>query len=170
MFTQAIARGYQWPLMIVGLLTLGVAANVAILVKGLNETEDSPEPDYYRKAVGWDASQAELARSRELGWKVDLTPSVVESVAGGGAAAGGGHVTIRGALLDDASVPIDGAKVVIEAFSIRKSGQRTTAETTTAGGRFTVDLPYTASGLWEFRVRATRGNDTYTEVLRRELH
>jgi hypothetical protein len=170
MFTQAFARGYQWPVMIVGLLVLGVVANVGILLKGIEAKDDAVEPDYYRKAVNWDASQAALAKSRQLGWKVDLTPSVVESATGAAATPGVGQVTVRGSLLDDAAAPIDGAKVVIEAFSIRKSGQRTTVEATTAGGRFTAELPHTASGLWEFRVRATHGNDTYTEVLRRELH
>ena len=41
---------------------------------------------------------------------------------------------------------------------------RGVAEATAAG------TTMAASGLWEFRVRATKGNDTYTEVLRRELH
>lgn len=170
MFTEAFVRGYQWPVMIVGLLVLGVAANVGILLKGIEAKDDAIEPDYYRKAVNWDASQVALAKSRELGWKVDLTPSVVESATGAAANPGLGQVTVRGSLLDDAATPIDGAKVVIEAFSIRKSGQRTTAHATTEGGRFSLQLPYTASGLWEFRIEATRGNETYTEVLRRELH
>ena len=64
------AKGWYWPVAIVGLLVSGAAANIGFMIVANRDATFAVEPDYYRKAVDWDHTMAQEARNAELGWRV----------------------------------------------------------------------------------------------------
>lgn len=62
----------RWVAIIVGLL-VGNAAAVGVLI-GLSsgETRHRVLPDYYQRAVAWDATMAAAQASADLGWRADV--------------------------------------------------------------------------------------------------
>ena len=65
------AKGWYWPVAIVGLLVGGAAANIGFMIVANRDATFAVEPDYYRKAVDWDRAMAQEARNVELGWRAD---------------------------------------------------------------------------------------------------
>ena len=74
------AKGWYWPVAIVGLLVGGAAANIGLMIVANRDATFAVEPDYYRKAVDWDRTMAQEARNVELGWRVSAQ---LEPVDGG---------------------------------------------------------------------------------------
>lgn len=50
--------GFQWPLMVVGLLGLNICI-CAVTITAATKTKPEVEPDYYRRALQWDEHRAE---------------------------------------------------------------------------------------------------------------
>jgi len=144
--------GAWFPYMLVALLLISVGANIYLVVRATNDPSFAVEPDYYAKAVEWDAIQAARAESEALGWTVDLEPSVEGAV-----------VRLR----DGAGLPIEGAKVGIVAFHNARAAERYEAQMKEEGdGHYAFDANFAREGLWEFQIEARWGEDTFTHVAR----
>ncbi len=107
-------RPRLWP----GLIFALLAANAAIVGITLffvhSDKSFAVEPEYYQKALHWDAAAKEQARSRDLGWRLEVDPGAV------GAAGRHVRVTIR----DRQGKPIEGATVKVTAFSALRAADR----------------------------------------------
>jgi len=85
-----------------------------------------------------------------------------------GGAGGGARLVAR--VLDRVGAPVDGARVDVEAFASARATRVTKAALESLGaGRYAVFLPSARPGLWELRLRATRGQDVFTQTLSRDL-
>ena len=116
------------------------------------------EPDYYRKAVGWDSTLAESRRSALLGWR--LRPALGAIDAGTGA-------LLTFELRDSAGAPVGGATIAVEARQVAHADDVLRATLTgRADGAYSAQLPLTRPGLWELRVVATRGTDRFAANVR----
>lgn len=156
-------RGWYWPLIVLGLLALGVGANVVLLVKANADPSFAVEPDYYRKALDWEKTQAQARVNGELGWEaaVDVAPK----------AGTPGRAVVRARLTDRLGAAVVGARVSLEAFHNSRSADRIEATLSDAGsGAYLADVPMRREGLWEFRVRAERGKDVFTAVLDQDVY
>jgi hypothetical protein len=115
------------------------------------------EPDYYRKAVAWDSTQAVAARSQSLGWHLTAVLGP----------AGGGPTPFAVALSDSAGAPVAGALVRVEIFAVARADERLdTALTEPAPGRYTLALPVARAEWHEVRVTADRAGDHFVQRLR----
>ena len=147
--------GRHWPFLIVGLLVASASANVFLLVRAGADPSFSVEPDYYAKAVAWDAHLEQLRKNVELGWRADVD---VEDEA----------VVVR--LTDRDGHPVAGARIALEAFH-RARGNAVVRGTLreTPSHAYRAELPLTRPGIWEIRLAALRGSDTFTSVLERDV-
>jgi nitrogen fixation protein FixH len=150
-----VKRGAHWPVLIVGLLAGSVGANLYLLVRASTDPAFSVEPDYYAKAVAWDAHLEQVRTNAELGWQADLST-------------GTSGVAVR--LLDREGRPVAGASVDLEAFPLDRGNQIVRgALVETADHVYRADLPFHRRGLWEFRLAAVRDADTFTSVLQQDV-
>lgn len=97
-----------WPLAIVGVLGLTVGANAVIYWVANRGEGPSVESDYYRRAVQWDSTLAEEARSRALGWRIAASLSPPS----------GGFGRLDFTVADAQGAPVAGARVHVEGFAI----------------------------------------------------
>jgi nitrogen fixation protein FixH len=151
-------KGWYWPLLLVGLLASGVGANVYFMFRALGDPSFAVEPDYYAKAVAWDAHQAQARDNAELGWSLTL------AVAAADRGTGRAHVVLK--LADRVGRPVSGATVGLTAFHNARAADIVTATfSETAEHEYVADVPVVRPGLWEFRLVAERGPETFTAIV-----
>lgn len=151
-------KGWYWPFLLVGLLGSGVAANVYFLARAVGDPSFAVEPDYYAKALAWDAHQAQARENVTLGWSVTLevTPTNLAT----------GRARVVAKLTDRDGRLVSGAAVGLTAFHNARAAEVLTALLAeTAEHDYAADVPIVRPGLWEFRVAATRGTETFTAVV-----
>lgn len=153
-------RGWYWPVGLAALLVGSAGANIALLVITSRDASFAVEPDYYAKALAWDETMAQQARNEALGWSLGLR---VEP------AGERGRVTVAAGLADRAGAPLLGAQLAIEARHNARANRVLTAALEPRGTGYAAAMPLARPGLWEFRVRVTRGPDVFTATLMRDV-
>ncbi len=156
-----MSKGWYWPWIVAGLLLLAIGANGLLLLKATTDPSFAVEPDYYRKALDWNATQAQGRANADLGWhvEVEVAPSAVP-----------GRARLAARLTDRSGLPVSGAALTLEAFHNARSADRIEAALEPSGdGAYAADLPMRKDGVWEFRLRAIRGNAVYTAVLDQDV-
>ncbi len=139
--------GALWPIAIVTVLVITVAANVVLIVAASNPNGAVVEPDYYRKAVAFDSTMAERAADARLGWRI-------ESRIGVPSASG---ARLEAQLLDAAGAPLEGARVRVVAVHNLDAGHPIEGVLVAAGeGRYAATLPLVYGGRWELRFEVER--------------
>jgi nitrogen fixation protein FixH len=150
----------MWPIVIAGVLAMTVAANVLLWWEASGGDADAVEPDYYRKAVDWDRTQAQQQHNANLGWT--LAASIAPLAADG-------RGTLRVQVLDRAGRALAGAHVVVEAIHNLASLHRLVASVVTGpDGVGFVTLPFARPGSWELRFDIVRGDEQFTTSVRRD--
>jgi nitrogen fixation protein FixH len=155
------ASGWYWPVVIVALLVGSAGANIGFMIVANRDASFAVEPDYYRKAVEWDRTMAQETRNAELGWKVSarLEPGV------------GSRARLVTLVRDRAGAALAGAAVLVEAFPSARAREIASValEPTADAGVYAGALPSARPGLWELRVRVTRGGEVFTRTLSQDL-
>jgi nitrogen fixation protein FixH len=71
---------------------------------------------------------------------------------------------------DRAGAPVAGARVAVEAFPSARAGQVVAAALEPEGdGVYAAGMPLGRPGLWELRVRVTRGEQVFTRTISQDL-
>lgn len=149
-----------WPGMVFGLLGLNMCVVGATVYLAHSDASVAIEPDYYGKALRWEEHSRADAQSRALGWTMVMNT---------GPAVGPG-TTLAIALNDAQGVPVANALVRIEVFHNLRSGERQQLVLRDNGdGVYAGRMDAGRSGLWQFRVTAMRGSDTFTRVIERDI-
>jgi nitrogen fixation protein FixH len=152
-------KGMQWPIGVVAVLVLTVAANIYVMVRANDDPSVAIAPDYYQRAVRFDADQALRQRSARLGWRVALEAARTSAT----------EATVTAVLVDSTGEPIRGAIVRIAAHAVARSNDVFTATATAAGDKYLVVLPVNRGGLWEMNVEAVRGSERFVATQRLDL-
>ena len=156
---ESASRAWAWaPLvLLVGL----IGTQLVVLGNVLHDPAFATEPDYYQKGVDWDASQAQKRQSSALGWQSALH---AESLAVPG------HTLLRVRLDDAHGRALVGARLRATAFHNARAARAFELRfEETAEGSYDEDLGSARAGLWELRLHATRGADSYDRVFRLDL-
>lgn len=165
-----------WALFPVALLGGLMSLVGTLVVIATRDPGFAVEPDYYQKAVDWDARRALEARSAALGWKAawsfdtePLTPDGPSAIdAALHAATPGARVTLT--LTDAAGRPVDGATVQVTALhNARANAQQALTLSELDAGRYSGSWLVTRDGLWEFRLTVMRSGEHFTATHRAEL-
>lgn len=150
-------KGMGWPIGVVVILAATVAGNIGVIVLTKDDPSFAVEPDYYRKAVSWDSTQARIAESNALAW------SVSAEVAND--SAGENVLTLQ--LLDHAGVAVRDAQLTGELLHVaRANAVQSVVFLETADGRYAVTVPMDRPGVWELRLAAVRAADRFQQTLR----
>ena len=78
-------------------------------------------------------------------------------------------MTVTARLTDSAGAPLLGAHVAIEARHNSRANRVLTAALEPRDVGYGAAMPLGRTGLWEFRVRVTRGPDVFTATLMRDV-
>jgi nitrogen fixation protein FixH len=149
-----------WPWVPALLLTALIGTQMTVLASALDDPSFATEDDYYRKAVNWDAHMARQRQSQALGWMAQAHV--------GEAAAGVHELSIR--LLDARGVAVSGAQLHGVAFpNARAARPIELALEEGAAGEYHAPLTAARAGVWELRLNAMRGHESYEATLRFEL-
>ena len=154
------SRGWYWPVGLAALLVGSAGANIALVVITSRDASFAVEPDYYAKALAWDETMAQQARNEALGWSLGLRVEPTGEL---------GRVTVAVGLSDGAGVPLPGARIAIEALHNARASRVLTAVLEPRDLGYAAVMPLSRPGLWEFRVRVTRGPDVFTATLMRDV-
>ena len=151
--------GRFWAWLPALLLSTLIGTQLTVLHFVLRDPGFALEPDYYRKAVAWDAHRDLERQSLALGWHAELS---AEPQARG--------VRLRAHLTALDGTAVTGASVRLRAFANARAAQlleRSLEES--SPGIYEGLLSPARPGLWEVRLEARRGPDTFEQILRLDL-
>jgi len=94
-------KGWYWPWIVAALLVATAAGQGILFYAATHDASMAIEPDYYRKAVAWDAQRARDSVSAALGWTATGELRAPDST--------GAEVAVR--LADADGAPLGGARV-----------------------------------------------------------
>ena len=135
--------------------------NLYFMSWAISDPSFAVEPDYYAKAVAWDAHQAQARDNAELGWSLTLDVAPADP--------GTGSARVVASLIDRDGLPVRGLTVGLEAFHNARASQvvkATLAETAEHG--YAADVAVSRPGFWEFRVIAARGTERFTAIVNQD--
>jgi len=155
------SKGWLWawgPGLVLAAL---IGTQLTVLHSVLDDPSFALEPDYYRKAVAWDARRDLERASQALGWHAQLAAAPAPQARG---------IELRVQLSDARGGPLGGAAVRVQAFANARAARVLEASLVeSTPGTYTGEVPSSVLGLWEFRLEATRGADRFAEVLRESV-
>jgi len=146
----------RWTAIIVGLLGLHVTFCLVVIFVVLGDESVAIVPGYHQQALDWDASRQALRDSASLGWKVTSRIDDTSDTFG--------RRAIEVALIDEHGQPLSGATVSVLVFHHAHASDTQQTELTEAGpgtGVYVATLTMQQAGLWELRLTASRGTDTF---------
>lgn len=154
------SAGWYWPAGLAALLVGSAGANVALVVITSRDASFAVEPDYYAKALAWDETMAQQARNEALRWSlgIDVEPTGER-----------GRMAVVVRLSDGAGAPLPGARIEVEALHNARANRLLTAVLEPRGPAYATVMPLARPGLWEFRVRVTRGPEVFTATIMRDV-
>lgn len=157
-----IRKDRIWPTIVIVILASNVVLITVLARVAVGDSHFAVEPDYYRKAVGWDSTMAQENRNDSLGWQV--IPSI-------GPLQPQEPVMLDLEIHDRDGGPLTGATVSVEAMPVAYANQvvRRDLPTTAVPGHYAAPMTMAPAGLWELRVTAARGAARFTVNLRLEL-
>ena len=160
----------RYPLMIGGLLSIPVTVVTIAIVVMSGDKGFAVEPNYYQKAVSWDAEMAQRRANLDLGWSVRWTATAAGSPAGPDLRAVRPGTVLDAALVDRQGDPVAGAAVTVVLFHNGESGRRVEqALKPDATGSYRGGVAMERDGLWELRLTATRGPVVFTDRQRLDM-
>jgi nitrogen fixation protein FixH len=155
--------GRRWAWVPALLLVSLIGTQLGVVAAVLDDPTFSTEPDYYRKAVDWDAHMARARKSQALGWQARAR---VEPALGAAGARSSLALTFTG----PRGEPITGARVSAVAFHNAHAAQPLALELREAlPGEYRAELGAARPGLWELRLTAARGAETFEMSSRTEV-
>jgi nitrogen fixation protein FixH len=146
-------RAGYWPAALLGLLCMQVAMSGLVFYLAKSDRTFAIEPEYYQKALGWDATRSQERATAALGWRAELALAPAQD------AAEGHDLVVR--LMAGAGLPLRQADVTVEAFHHRRAKERILLRLREAEpGVYRVAAPRGPAGVWEFRIQADCGGQT----------
>lgn len=151
---------HAWPLAMAAVLAITVVANLALLVAANAPGAAQVEPDYYRRALAWDSTQAERARSAALGWRAAarFIPRP-------------GHPAwIVVDLADASGRAVTGARLgLVAVHNLEPGASSSWTLTEVAPGRYRAEVAPHHAGRWELRLAASHERERFTAILHADL-
>ena len=148
--------GLRWPAMVLGLIGISLTICFATVYLAATDPSVAIEDDYYAKALHWDDIAAQRRANAQLGWSLSTSADVQHE--------GASPATVSVVLLDADGSPIADAAVRALAFHHTRRGDAEQIAFTfdAQRGAYTAKLPAATVGLWQLRIVASRGDETFT--------
>lgn len=157
---------HMWMSLPVLLLTMSVSIGMTGYLLASSGHNAETEKDFYSQAANWDAHQALVASSLELGWKALVVPGAL--VAGSDVAEQSIDVAIR--LSDGEGSPVSGANAVLEAFQLARKDHVVNAVLLEKDpGSYHVTMQPRHAGRWLWVVRFEVGEQVFLAELQQTI-
>ena len=153
---SASARFWAFFPVILSLLMIGGLVTMATIAS--RDPGFAVEKDYYKKAVGYDATEAQARENARLGWRIECTLE-----------RRGTELEVAAVVKDRDGARIDGATVDVEAFANARASNIAEARLAPdANSTYSARVPLRDRGLFELRFVVQARGSRYTEVVRRD--
>lgn len=140
-----------WPHFIFFLLAINFFVVGITVYVATTDPSFAVVPDYYTKAVEWDATKERQAASDAAGWKVHVAAIPI-----------GSDMFIRAIVLDENSQHVENATVTAQVFHSRYAAEQSTLEFVPATpGTYDAAFPSLRAGEWNIKLTIKRDGDTY---------
>lgn len=151
-----------WALVPVALLLSSALGVGSMAVLAARDPHFATEPDYYKKAISWDQTQAQAALNQKLGYVVELPAAIPFDAQR--------HATLQLTLRDRQGRLVSGARLSADAFANAYSGQilHLVFEEQSAG-QYRAELTVAAAGQWVFEIVGDSDGQRFTAELRADL-
>jgi nitrogen fixation protein FixH len=155
----AITAANRWPLAIASVLVGQVLFGIWMAHVASDDPHFAVAPNYYARAVNWDATMAQSRTDKALGWRsvATLTRST------------GSGATLHLSLTDSSGAPVRADSVTVTAFAIAHSLNVMALALTPDVTGYAGTVHMAGRGLWEIAIRAVRGTVVFTATVRPEL-
>ena len=140
-------NGFQWPLLVAGLLVAQVALGSTAAYLAVRDPAHAVTPGYHAKALAWEDQAKRRAASDRLGWRA-------------GAEFVGGELQVR--IIDREGTPVRGA--VVEATVFHHARGKEVAKldlVANEAGVYSAPFHADRAGTWEVRLITRRGDDEF---------
>jgi len=147
--------GRIWPVIIISLMIMNAGIVATTVYLAVSDKSVATEPDYYAKAIDFGSTIRQREASNRLGWK---TAPMLR------AAIDGRSVELVISLFDREGRPINDAAVSAVAFANVRAGDRQTIALNSvdrATGAYSAPIRIDRPGVWNIRMTAVRGDDTF---------
>lgn len=155
-------RGWIWPVVIIGLLGLNMAVVAITVIVATSDPSVAVEPDYYQKALAWDADRDVRRDPGEDG--IDVSIQLLP----GPDRLSDGQVVVSVA---KAGLPVEHAQIEAVVFHFARSGERQTVTLVEQGpGVYAGPASLRRDGNWEIRLRLLAAGRGYQFTRQAELY
>lgn len=156
-------RVYFWPALVIGLLVGQIVLMAIMVLVATRDQGFAVEPDYYQKALHWDAHAQQLRDNQRLAWQTELSLGDTMGPLG--------ERDLICTLLNSDGQKLDGAQIDVITFPHARGTQRHELALTGEGdGRYVASTRFPRDGLWEFQLKITRGPEVFTQTIRRDVY
>lgn len=152
----------RWPAGIIALLGMSVVIQTFAIFVAHGDPSFAVEPDYEQKAANYNDVIAQRQANAALGWTASVRTSPADRPSDA--------VVVRVRLVDKTGDAVEGADVSFDACHVgRASKVFHSSLSPDASGDYSAELPANRSGIWEFRVTATRTGEVFTAKIRQDV-
>jgi nitrogen fixation protein FixH len=156
--SRSVVARWGWPVAVILVLAASAGSNIWVMFVAKADPAFAVEPEYYAKAVAWDARMAQERRNDALGWRATAALTLARPGIPG-------RIVVR--LTETDGRPVTGATIAIEAMHNARAAQRYEAALQPADdGTWAAAIDAHRPGAWEVRLTATRGAEHFTQALR----
>jgi nitrogen fixation protein FixH len=156
------SRHLFWPIFLSSLIGIHIVSVVVMVIVATRDRSFAIEPDWYQKGLHYDQTAQQQRENRRLGWSVKLDV--------GQALTGTNQRSVSCTVFDRAGKPVQNAAVDLVAFAhLRGSNRTSSILLPQGGGAYAASLAFDDPGVWEFRLVITRGAETFTQIVKREI-
>lgn len=155
--------GMAWPIGIAAILGTSVVGNLIMMRVANNDPAFAVEDNYYQRAVDFDTTMHQQARSDALGWSAVIAINAVHA----------GDGVLRVQLLDRNAQPVVADSIVAVAFYNARANDRSRftllPDRSDSVGVYRHAITVANAGQWEVQVDAWRGRERFVATTRVEV-
>ena len=151
-----------WPIFLTSLISIHIVSVVVMVIVATHDSSFAVEPDWYQKGLHYEQTAQQQRENSRLSWSVQLDV--------GQPLTGTNRRNVTCTVLDRAGKPVENATVDLVAFAhLRASNRTSSVLLPQEGGEYGATLAFEDPGMWEFRLVITRGPETFTHIVKREI-
>jgi nitrogen fixation protein FixH len=151
-----------WPILLTSLISIHIVSVVVMVIVATHDRSFAIEPDWYLKGLNYEQTVQQQRENRRLGWSVqlDISPPLT----------GTKQRSVTCMVFDRGGKPVKNAKVDLVAFAhLRANSPTSRVLLPQDGGEYGATFGFEDPGMWEFRLLITRGAETFTQIVKREI-
>jgi nitrogen fixation protein FixH len=155
------SRHLFWPILLTSLISIHIISVVVMVMVATHDHSFAIEPDWYQKGLHYNQTAQQQQANSRLGWSLRLDV--------GQPMTGTNRRRVTCTVLDREGKPVENATVDLVAFAHLRGSNLLRSVLLPRDSKYEALIPMEDPGMWEFRFVVTRGRDTFTQIVKREI-